>query len=381
MKTIKNNYTSMKTAVKILAILFLVSCGNSGPVALKKKIDRKRTMISKIEQQITDLEAELATLDTVKKIDAQLVAVTDVKAEAFDHYIEVQGSLDGDNNVAVFPEAMGVIEEINVQVGQRVSKGQILARMNDAAVRESIKGLETGLELATTIFNKQKSLWEQNIGSEVQYLTAKNAKETLEAQFAATKKQLDMMHIKSPINGTVEESSIKIGQTASPQYPAFRVVNFGQLKVITEVAEAYAAKIKPGDEIIVYLPDIKKEYKARVNFASNYINQVNRTFRVEATLKESDPQMKANMVAIVKINDYKNENAIVLPMNLVQNDQNNTFIFVAEKSSEEYKVVKRKVTTGQVYNGLAEITSGLTPGDIIITQGYLDVEEGDYVRW
>jgi membrane fusion protein, multidrug efflux system len=371
----------MKTALKIFTILLLVSCGGSEKDNLKKQIERKKTQISKIEQQITDLQNKLAAIDTIKKIDARLVGVKPVVTEPFAHYIEVQGSLDGDNNVAVYPEAMGVIEEISVRVGQRVGKGQLLARMNDAAVLESIRGLETSLELATTVYNKQKTLWDQNIGSEVQYLQAKNTKETLEAQLAATKKQLDMMHIKAPINGTVEESNIKVGQTASPQFPAFRVVNFGQLKVITEVAEAYAAKIKPGDEIIVYLPDIRKEYKARVTFASNYINQTNRTFRVEAALKESDPQMKANMVAVVKINDYKKEDAVILPVSLVQNDQEGSFVMIAEKSSEEYKAVKRRITTGQIYNGLAEIANGLKAGDTIVTQGYLDVEAGEYVRW
>jgi membrane fusion protein, multidrug efflux system len=378
----KINYSTMKTAIKILAILLLFSCGKSDPAAdIKKKIDRKKIYIAKIEQQIADLQVKLAAIDTVKKIDAHLVAVKEVKSEPFSHFIEVQGMLDGDNNVAVYPEAMGIIEEIQVKVGQHVSRGQLLARMNDAAIRESVKGLETGLELATTVFDKQKSLWDQQIGSEVQYLQAKNTKETLEAQLAAAKKQLDMMHIKSPINGTVEEASIKVGQTALPQYPAFRVVNFGQLKVVTDVAETYAAKIKTGDEINVYLPDINKEYKAKVTFASNYINQVNRTFRVEAVLKESDPQMKANMVAVLKINDYTNENALILPMNFIQNDQNGLFVYVAEKAGNANKAVKRNVTTGQIYNGLAEITGGVKPGDNIITLGYLDVEEGEYVRW
>ncbi len=188
------------------------------------------------------------------------------------------------------------------------------------------------------------------------------------------------MHIKSPINGTIEEAQIKLGQTASPQLPVFRVVSFSQLKVVTDVAEAYAAKIKVGDKIIVSLPDIKKEYDAEVTFASNFINQVNRTFRVEALLKESDASMKANMVAVLKINDYRNDNAIVLPVNYVQKDQKGTFVFVAEKSGNRLKALKRSVTTGQIYNGIAEITSGLNAGDSVITLGYLDVEEGEYIR-
>jgi membrane fusion protein (multidrug efflux system) len=371
----------MKTAVKILALLFLVSCGGNNPEALKKKIDRKKTIVSKIEGQIADLESELAKIDTTDKVNARLVGIEKLEREPFSHYIEVQGALDGDNNVAVYPEAMGVIEEINAHVGQHVEKGQILARMNDAAVRDQIKGLETGLELATTVYEKQKSLWDQNIGSEVQYLQAKNAKETLESQLAAAKQQLGMMHIKSPISGTVEESNVKIGQTGSPQLPAFRVLNFGHLKVVTEVAEAYASKIKPGDEILVYLPDIGKEYHARVSFASNYIDKTNRTFRVEAILRESDPNMKANMVAVLKINDYRNEEAMILPVNYVQTDQKGSFVYVAEKGNPDYKAEKRRVSVGQIYNGLAEITKGLQSGDTIITQGYLDVKDGEYVRW
>jgi RND family efflux transporter MFP subunit len=373
----------MKNILKILVVLLLVSCGGNSTEALKKKIDGTKSEIAKLETQLANLQKELAAVSdsSATNIDVQLVAVKEVKVEHFAHYIEVQGALDGDNNVAVFPEAPGVIEEIYVKVGQHVNKGQLMARMNDAAAREQIKGLESGLELATTVYEKQKSLWDQNIGSEVQYLQAKNTKETLESQLASAKKQLDMMQVKSPINGTIEESQLKIGQMAAPQYPAFRVVNFGQLKVITDVAEAYAAKIKTGDEIIVYLPDIKKEYRGQVNFASKFINQVNRTFRVEAILKESDPNMKANMVAVLKITDYETDNAIILPMNFVQNDQNSAFVYVAEKSGKDNKAIKRKVTTGQVYNGLAEITDGLKPGDNIITQGYLDVEEGEYIRW
>lgn len=381
MKTIKNKYKNMRTIVSILAVLLIVSCGKPGVDKIKKEIDSKKAEISKLQQEVTELEAELLALgDSSKKEQGTLVSVQDIKNEPFLHYIEVQGSLDGDYNAAVYPEANGVIEAINVKVGQHVSKGQVLARMNDAAIVEQIKGLEASYDLASTMYEKQKSLWGQKIGSEVQYLQAKNNKENLEAQLASVRKQLDMMHIKSPIDGTIEENNLKIGQMASPQYPAFRVVSFGNLKVVTDVAEAYASKIEVGDRIIVYLPDIKKEYKARVTFASNYINQVNRTFRVEANLTESDNNMKANMVAVVKINDYKNDAAVVLPINYVQKDQNGDFVYIAKNNSDGLMASKTRVTIGQVYNGLAEITHGLHEGDKLINTGYLELEEGEKVR-
>jgi membrane fusion protein, multidrug efflux system len=372
----------MKTFSQIVAVLLLLSCGKPNADNIKKEIESKKSDIQKLEQEIADLQKSLANLtdSSLIQIDAHLIAAEIVKEETFTHFIEVQGSLDGDNNIAVFPEAMGSIQQVYVKVGDKVSKGQLLASMDDAAMRDQIEGLKTGLEMATTMYDKQKSLWDQKIGSEVQFLQAKSTKETLESQLSAAQQQLDMMHIKSPINGTIEDSQLKVGQTASPQFPAFRVVNFGKLKVVTDVAESYAAKIKVGDDIIVYLPDIKKEYKARVTSASNYINQINRTFRVEALLKEYDAYMKANMVAVIKINDYKNEKAIVLPMNYVQKDQKGTFVYVAEKSATGLKAAKRMVSTGQIYNGLAEITSGLKPGDQLITLGYLEVEEGENVR-
>jgi membrane fusion protein (multidrug efflux system) len=372
----------MKTAVRFLAVLLIVGCGSSDPMAVQKQIDKKKAQISKIEQQIAELQKEqAATADTVtNNDDSKLITVQEVAPGLFSHYIEVQGMLDGDNNVAVYPETMGTIEEITVRVGQHVSKGQILARMNNAAYKEQLKGLKTSLDLATTVYEKQKKLWEQNIGSEVQYLQAKNNKETLEAQVAGLQEQIDMTEITSPINGTVEESSVKLGQTASPQMPAFRVVNFGHLKVVGEVAEAYASKIKAGDQITVYLPDIKKEYHARVSFASNYINQVNRTFHVEARLDESDNNMKANMVAVLKINDYRNDKAVVLPINYVQQDQKGDFVYIARNEGEKLIAAKKFVTLGQIYNGEAEIKDGLNQGDKVITSGYLDLEEGEAVR-
>jgi membrane fusion protein (multidrug efflux system) len=381
MKSIKNKYSGMKTVVSILAVLLIVSCGKPGTDKIKQKIDSKKEQISKLQQEVTELQAELVNMgDSTKTDDVLLVSVQDIKNEPFLHYIEVQGSLDGDNNAAVYPEANGVIESIAVTVGQHVSKGQVLARMNDAPFVEQIKGLEATYELASTVYEKQKNLWDQKIGSEVQYLQAKNNKESLEAQLSSVRKQLDMMHIKSPITGVVEENNLKLGQMASPAYPAFRVISFGKLKVVTDIAEAYASKVKPGDDIIVFLPDIKKEYKARVTFASNYINQVNRTFRVEANLTESDNNMKANMVAVVKINDYKNETAVVLPVSYVQKDQNGSFVYVAKNKGTDIVATKSRVSVGQVYNGLAEITEGLKEGDKLINSSYFNIEDGEKVR-
>jgi RND family efflux transporter MFP subunit len=215
----------------------------------------------------------------------------------------------------------------------------------------------------------------------MQYLQAKAAKESLESQIDALKRQIDMTRIKSPISGTLEESMVKVGQAVSPAMPAFRVVNFGDLKVTADVAEAYTSKINVGDEVIVYLPDIKKEINAKVSFTSKYINPTNRTFSVEAKLQTATQDLKANMVAVLKINDYKSAKAFVLPVNLVRTDNSGEFVLVAKQENNQFVARKQIVETGLIYNGLAEILKGLEPGEKVITGGYLNLNEGEAVRF
>ncbi|NJO69265.1 MAG: efflux RND transporter periplasmic adaptor subunit, partial [Bacteroidetes bacterium] len=274
----------------------------------------------------------------------------------------------------------GVVEVVNVVSGQNVSKGQVLASLNDAAVREQLKGLETQYQFVKETFEKQERLWNQKIGSEMQYLQAKSQKETLEAQIASTRKQMDMMTIKSPINGTVEDVAVKIGQSAMPQMPAFRVMNFSSLKVKADVAEAYARKINVGDEVIVFFPDLEKEVKAKVSTASRYINPVNRTFLVEVRLNAEKDGYKANMVAVLKINDYKAENAAVIPVNYIQTDSEGSYVFIAQNNGKTNIAKKVEIEQGQSYNGMIEITEGLKTGDKIINAGYLDLEDGEEIK-
>lgn len=213
----------------------------------------------------------------------------------------------------------------------------------------------------------------------MQYLQAKNNKETLEKRIATVE---DLIYIKSPINGSVEEINIKEGEIASPQLPkpAFRIVSFNKLKVKAEVAEAYAPKINPGDALIVFFPDLKSEVNARVDFASNYINTINRTFEVSASIVGNIKGLKANMVAVMKINDYRNPKALSIPVNYIQNDQKGSFVMKVVSEGTSVKAAKTYVNQGLVYNGLTEITSGLAAGDAIVSAGFLDLEDGEYIR-
>jgi RND family efflux transporter MFP subunit len=371
----------MKTKVLfLLTLLIAAACGSGNNEAKLEALKNKR---DKITQQIEQLEAKIAASGDSASLQSSssFVSIEEVQSKTFSHYIEVQGKLDGDENIAVYPEAMGNLTQVNARVGQHVRAGELLATINDAGYRDQLKSLETNYNLAVEAFQKQENLWKQQIGSEMQYLQAKANKESLESQIAALKKQIDMTRIKSPITGNVEESMVKVGQAVSPAMPAFRVVNFSDLKVTADVAEAYADKIHNGDEVIVFLPDINKEIRAKITFTSKYINPTNRTYAVEAKLTAVSDKLKANMVAILKIEDYNAPKAYVLPVNLVQTDNNGQFVLIAEPENDQYFVRKQSIQTGQIYNGVAEIVVGLDSGKKVITGGYLNLEEGEPVRF
>lgn len=370
----------MNSSRLIILIIFLslaFACKPDKKAELAKLQKQRDELTIKIQK----IQAELAGSDsTANNRKIKQVSVLEIKPSTFQHFIEVQGRLDGEQNVDVYPEAMGAVESVHVVSGQRVSKGQVLARLNDAAVREQLKGLETQYQFAKETFEKQQNLWNQKIGSEMQYLQSKAQKEGLEAQLASVRKQLDMMTIKSPINGTVEDVVLKIGQSAMPQMPAFRVMNFSSVKVKADVAEAYSSKINVGDDVLVFFPDLNKEIPAKITAASRYINPVNRTFQVEVRLNSPSEGYKANMVSVLKINDYKAMNATVIPVNYIQTDPNGSFVYVARNQSSRSTAQKVYVKQGLSYNGMVEITEGLKPGEKVISTGYLELEEGEAIR-
>lgn len=368
---------SSKLIIPIILLTLAFACKPDKKAELARLQKQRDELTLKIQKLQTEL-AGSDSAETNRKI--KQVSVMEIKPSTFQHFIEVQGRLDGEQNVDVYPEAMGAVEAVLVTSGQHVSKGQVLARLNDAAVREQLKGLETQYQFARETFEKQQNLWNQKIGSEMQYLQAKAQKEGIEAQLASIRKQLDMMTIKSPINGTVEDVVIKIGQSAMPQLPAFRVLNFSSVKVKADVAEAYSSKINVGDDVLVFFPDLNKEIPAKISAASRYINPINRTFQVEVRLNSPSEGYKANMVAVLKINDYKAADAAVIPVNFIQTDPNGSFVYVALNQSAQIKAHKAYVKQGQSYNGMVEITEGLKQGDKVISTGYLELEDGETIR-
>lgn len=368
----------MKKLLLIPALtLFMVACGSGDEKEAKKaELEDLKKEEAELRSKISALETELAEKDSVP--DGTAVSVMSLKAETFKNYIDVQGRVDADQNVALSTEMPGTITKINVKPGDEVSAGQVLAETDARAIGQQISDLQTNADLVNQIYEKQKNLWDQKIGTEVQFLQAKTNKESMAKKMGALQEQLRMSKIISPINGTVDAVDVKIGQMTAPGMPAIRVINYSNLKVKADVAETYASKIKKGNEVIIYFPDAQDSVTAKVNFVSRAINNASRTFTVEVLL-DNKKEYHPNMVTRLKINDYQSsEPEIMIPVRAIQKDESNAlFVFVADGK----KARKQLITIGKEYSGKAEVLSGLKDGDKLITLGYDMINDGDNIAY
>ncbi len=367
-----------KIVLALLMVTMLAACQSDK----NKKLIKLKKEQQALTEEIAQLEKEIAAdgKDTTKLDDGVLVKTEAVLPCYFSHSIEIQGSLDGEENVKVYPEGQGVVTQVLVKMGSKVSKGQVIARLDDKALRKSMKQTETQYKLAYDLYERQKNLWEQKIGSEVQYLQAKTQKEALESGLAAFREQLGYQTIKSPISGTIEDLPLKVGMAASPAMPVATVINFSSNKIVADVAEAYNKSIGAGDSVAIWFPDLKTEIRSIISTASKYINPVNRSFKVEVRLPSKLANLKANMIAVLRIIDYKNKAALVVPVNLVQSDPKGSYLYMMNDGGKIKTAHKRYITTGMNYNGMVEVVSGLNAGDRIVTVGQLGLSEGAKVK-
>lgn len=365
----------MKAPIYILAIaLFLVSCSSDKPIDKKAELEQLKKERSTLNGKIEKLEAELGQKKTAANLKD--VAVAEMTETNFRNYVEVQGKVDAEDNVEIMPESPGTVTAIFVKVGQEVSKGQVLAQLDDKVLSQSVAQMQTQLDLATTVFNRQKNLWDQKIGTEVQYLTAKSQKDGLEKQLAGLKSQAAMNKVKSPVSGTVDAMDLKLGASVAPGSPTgIRVVNASRLKVKALVSENYGGKVNQGDEVQVYLPDVPDNLNTRISFAAKMIDPVSRGFNVEVKLPSSK-RYRPNMVAILKIVDYKNDKALVVPVNAIQKSETSEYVFTAVNG----KARKVNIKSGKISDGKAEVLSGLKAGDKVIITGFQDLNDGDGVK-
>ena len=353
-------------------VLFLAACAND-PKNKKAELEKLKKEQKEINNKISELETALGEnnkVDVVKEVDVYIV-----KTSEFKSYTQIQGKIDAEQNVQVSPQAAGIITKIAVNIGQNVSKGQFLAQIDDAVLQQNIAQLQTSLDLANNLFNRQKNLWDQKIGTEVQYLNAKTQRDGLERQMSMMKQQAAMYKIKAPISGTIDLLDFKIGQAVQPGVPGLRIVNANDLKAKALVSENYAGKISEGDEVLVLIPDASDSIKTKISFAAKFIDPISRSFNVEVKLP-SKKAFRPNMITILNIVDYTNKNANSVPLKAILKSESGNYLLINENGIAKRRIIK----VGHIYNGFAEILSGINAGDQVIVNGLNDLNEGDPIK-
>jgi membrane fusion protein (multidrug efflux system) len=384
-ETATNNTMKRNILLAITLGSILAACSGEKKDSLEGKKEELAALKSQqtaTQQKIKELEKEIAKLDPQKAEEAKIkpVSVATLDRETFRHYVELQGTVDAKNNVLVTPKTGGAVTKMYVKEGDNVSAGSVIAKIDDSILRESVEELKTQLSLITTLYEKQKNLWDQKIGTELQYLQAKNNKEALEKKLVTLNTQLSQSNVVAPMSGVVDQVNVKVGEMASPGIGVVRIVNLSNLKVSAKVSDTFAASVKKGDEVIVKFPDLNKEYRARVSFVSTTVDPLSRTFTIEANLP-SDRSIKPNMMAQVQINDAIRKDALVIEQNYVQSTENGEVVYVVASEGGKNIARAKTVKTGLIYNGKVEILEGLNAGDQIITLGYQDVSDGQPISF
>ncbi|MFJ1331406.1 efflux transporter periplasmic adaptor subunit [Capnocytophaga canis] len=377
----------------VSALVLLASCGETKNPSVeeviakgsKTEIRQKRDEIS---AKIKELETQIASLDaSLSKFPEEgsaqvLVSLLEVKDTLFNHFLELQGTIKTTQNITLNAEFGGVLERIHVQKGQNVQKGQLLASIQDGGISQQLAQLKIQAELAKTTFERQSRLWENKIGSEIQYLQAKSAYETQQSAVEQMQKQVAKANIYAPFSGVIDDVITDVGTVVAPGMPILRLVNLSDMYLESEVPEQYVANVKKGSQAKVDISVLGEQLDTKISQVSNFINPANRSFKVEIRLPNKNNAIKPNMTARLQVNDYQNKEAILLPTDIIsENAQGEQYVFLAKKGDNENQYVAERVviSTGKTQNGFTEILSGIQKGDKVIREGARSVQEGQRV--
>ncbi|MCD6180039.1 MAG: efflux RND transporter periplasmic adaptor subunit [Bacteroidales bacterium] len=357
-------------------ILF-ISCSTNEIEEKKDNLQKKKEELATLKVEIKTLETELKSLipETTEKGTA--VNVLSLTPQAFSHSFEVNASLEAVQSALVSPEMGGQVVEILVKEGDKVKSGQLLAKLNTRVLESSIKELRVALDLANKVYNKQQKLWKQKIGSEMDFLTAKNGKESLEAKLSTLQTQLEMAVITSPINGIVDKITLKVGEMATPGMAMMHIVNLDEFYLHADVAEAHLASLKVGDPVEIYFPSFPKlNKKSKIYRIGQVINPENRSFLTEVKLKNTNGFLKPNMLALTRFIDFYQKDAIVVPTSIIKNDFKGSYLYIVQQKEGAFFAKKTYVETGYTMENKTNIISGLGFGQQIITEGYNKIVDG-----
>lgn len=394
-----NSFLYISLLTVILTACSQSTGGDSKELATKKsQLDKLRKEYEAQGESIKKLEAEIALLDTnaVNNANAKLVALSPVKQSDFKHFIELQGLIEAENVSYIAPRGMGgLVKAVYVKQGQQVKKGQLLLKLDDAIMQQQVAtakqqlgGIQTQLNYAREIFKRQQNLWNQGVGTEVQLINARTNVEGLEFQYKAAQEQVKLAqeqastaNVYSDVDGIADIVNIRVGETFvgnSAAGPQIKIVNTSALKAVANVPENYVDRVKAGAKVQIFIPDANKTIESAITVISPSIDLISRGFIAEAKIQR-DNTLKANQTIVMKILDYDAPNAITVPVNLLQTDDNGKYILVAEKKDDKLIVKKKSVVIGKAYGENIEIVSGLTAGEQMISQGYQNLYDGQVV--
>ena len=374
----------MKKVLLIAPLAFMAACSQPAVEGdlqtLTAQRDSIKTVVDGLNAQITDLDAAIAALDTTASYDA--VTAFEVNPDLFYHYFDVFGTVEADKSINLFPLNSGKVERIHVKAGQKVSQGQLLVSLDTDLMESSLKELETALALAQTVFKKQQKLWiDEQIGSEIQYLQAKNNYDGLAQKLETLKEQMALSEVRAPFAGTIDEVFAKVGELAAPQMPAVRLVNTSGVYVKADVPESYANRVKVGTPANVAFTSMDFEVAAEVLQVGQFIQAGNRTFSINVSLPADPGSVKPNQMVHVALQDYWSDAALAVPSSLIQQDvEGNDFVFVLQNKGAYSEVAKVFVKTGLSYEGRTEIKSGIEAGAQLVDKGSRSVRTGQRVH-
>lgn len=377
-----------KVVIAIVAIVLVACSGEKTTEQIKSEIKKYKEAIATHEEAINDLHRTIDSLNLLvgegeEKRFAVLVEVKELQHEVFNHFFQVSGVIEAKNRSFISPQMSGQIEKIYVKEGQQVEKGELLVSLNSSVIANSIQEVKTGLEMNKILYEKQKNLWDQKIGSEIEYLQAKTNMESMENKLNTLYAQLDMAKIKAPFAGVVDDILSKVGEIANPGFELVRLVNLKELEINSDVSEAYLPYINKGDKAQVNFPN-NPGFKAReysITRTGDIINPNNRAFKVQIDLQNEGGRLKPNSICVLHLNDYRNENAIIVPSVIVKKDvSGNSFLFVLQDSEKGAVAKKVFVKAGKSYQDKTEILEGLKVGDKVIVKGFSQVSDGVAIK-
>ena len=383
---------------KILALfilpLFLVSCGSGDKQSIEAVIEsqniesirtKKAELVSEqnlIKEDIKKLDIAIATLDAGKKIP--LITTFELESTMFKHFLELQGNVTTKNLLMIYPEYSGVLTNVYVKEGQKVNKGQVLAKIDDGGLSQQLAQLKIQAELAKTTFERQQRLWDQKIGSEMQYLQAKSNYEAQDQSIGQLEQQVAKTIVRAPFSGTIDDVFTEQGSVVMPgQSELMRIVNLDHMYIVTDVPEKYISNITRDKKVEVEFPILGKKIDSKVRQVGNFINPNNRTFKVEISIPNKDKSIKPNLTAKLRINDYSNDAALLIPQGIIsENASGEQCIYVIKEKvgNDEAKAEKTVIKTGLTQGDFIEVTKGLQPGDEIILEGARSVNDGQKVK-